>query len=65
MTDLDNCEPELWDDAGEFAYLFDLDDMHLDKTSLVKHTIKETDPVPFKARYRRIHPSQFEQVRKH
>ena len=33
--------------------------------TLVKHTIKVTDTVPFKERYRRITPNQFEEVRKH
>ena len=39
--------------------------MELGKTSLVKHIIKLDNPVPFKERYRRILPHQFEEVRKH
>ena len=33
--------------------------------NLVKHTIKVSNPIPFKERYRRIPPHQFEEVRKH
>ena len=45
--------------------IFALDPMELGKTSLVKHVIKVDNPVPFKERYRRIPPHQFEEVRKH
>ena len=37
----------------------------LEKTSLVRHTIKLTDEVPFKERYRQILPHQYEEVKKH
>ena len=50
---------------ADFDHLFALSDMELGKTSIVKHHIKVTDPVPFKERYRRIPPSQFEEVCKH
>ena len=39
--------------------------MELGRTLLVQHNIKITDPKPFKERYRRIPPHQFEEVRKH
>ena len=39
--------------------------LELGRTSLVKHTIKVVDPKPFKERYRRIPPHQFEEVQKH
>ena len=35
------------------------------KTSIVQHTIKLTDYTPFKERYCRIPPHQFEEFRKH
>ena len=35
----------------EYHHLFALDDLELGCTSQVKHTIKVTDPVPFKQRY--------------
>ena len=34
-------------------------------TSLVQHEIKLNDKTPFKERYRRIPPHQYEEVRKH
>ena len=40
----------------DYAFLFAMDDLELGKTSVVKHTIKVTDPTPFKERYRRIPP---------
>ena len=40
----------------EFGSLFTLDNLDLGKTSIVKHNIKLMDMVPFKERYRHIHP---------
>ena len=45
--------------------IFALDNLELGRTDLVKHTIKLSDPTPFKERYRHIPPHQFEEVRKH
>ena len=49
----------------EYGFLFVLNDMDTGKTSMVKHTIKLTDPVPFKECYRQISPHQFEEVKEH
>ena len=49
----------------EFHDIFALSPLELGRTSLVQHTIKVTDPKPFKERYRRIPPHQFEEVRNH
>ena len=49
----------------DYAFLFALEDLDLGKTSVVKHSIKITDPTPFKERYRRIPPTQYEEVKKH
>ena len=49
----------------EFHHLFALNDLKLGCTSEVKHTIKLTDPVPFKQRYHRIPPHQFQEVKNH
>ena len=49
----------------EFHDVFALGPLELGRTSLVQHSIKITDPKPFKERYRRIPPHQFEEVRKH
>ena len=49
----------------EYGFLFALDDLDLGKTSLVKHTIKLRNYTPFKERYCRIPPHQYEEVKKH
>ena len=49
----------------DYNDVFDLNPLELGRTSLVKHTIKVIDPKPFKERYRRIPPHQYEEVRKH
>ena len=49
----------------KFHMIFSKNDLDLGKTDKVKYKIKVTDPVPFKERYRRIPPSQYEAVRKH
>ena len=49
----------------EYQYLFALNLKELGKTSLVQHEIKLSDKTPFKTRYRRIPPHQYEEVRKH
>ena len=49
----------------EYGNLFALESLDLGKTSVVKHHIKLEDYTPFKERYRRIPPHQFEEVKKH
>ena len=49
----------------EYQHLFALNLRELGKTSLVQHEIQLSDKTPFKKRYRRIHPHQYEEVRKH
>ena len=49
----------------EYGKLFTLDDLDLGHTSVVKHEIKLNDYTPFKKRYRRIPPHQYEEVKKH
>ena len=49
----------------EYGKLFTLDDLDLGHTSVVKHEIKLNDYTPFKERYRRISPHQYEEVKKH
>ena len=58
-------QEEVWKLIKDFGFLFTLNDLELGKTSTVKHTIKLIDYTPFKERYRRILPHQFEEVRKH
>ena len=49
----------------KFHMIFSKHDLDLGKTDRVKYKIKVTDSTPFKERYRRIPPSQYEAVRKH
>ena len=50
---------------GEYQHLFALNLKELGKTSLVQHEIQLSDKTPFKERYRRIPPHQYEEVKKH
>ena len=58
-------QKEVWKLIKDFGSLFTLNALDLGKTSIVKHTIKLTDYSPFKERYYRILPHQFEEGRKH
>ena len=49
----------------EYGFLFALDDLDLAMTSMVKHTIKLMNYTPFKERFHRIPPNQYEEVKKH
>ena len=49
----------------KFHMIFSKNDLDLGKTDMVKYKIRVTDETPFKERYRRIPPSQYEAVRKH
>ena len=49
----------------EYQHLFALNLKELGRTSLVQHEIKLSDDKPFKERYRRIPPHQYEEVQKH
>ena len=48
-----------------YLHIFAVEDLELGRTNLVKHEIKLKNYVPFKERYRRIPPHQYEEVRKH
>ena len=49
---------------AEYESIFALEDMEMGQTDLVKHHIQLNDYTPFKERYRRIPPHQYEEVRK-
>ena len=49
----------------EYNDVFAINPLELGWTALVKHNIKGIDPKPFKERYCRIPPHQFEKVCKH
>ena len=49
----------------EYQHLFTLNDLELGKMSKVKHQIKLNNNAPFKDRYQRIPPHEFNEVCKH
>ena len=69
LTGYDNWTQEQRDmmDATieRYHHIFAVEDLELGRTNLVKHEIKLTNYVPFKERYRRIPPHQYEEVHKH
>ena len=44
---------------------FSFEDTEFGKTDMVKHTIRLNDPIPFRERYRRIPPHQYDEVKNH
>ena len=69
LTGYDEWTPEQRKATDEviekYHHIFAVEDLELGCTDLVKHEIKLTNYVPFKERYRRIPPHQYEEVRKH
>ena len=61
----DNIQHEAVELFKEYHHLFTLSDLELGCTSNIKHEIKLNNEVPFKDRYQRIPPQQFEEVRNH
>ena len=56
-TDWDSAEQ--WDAHNlihDYAFIFSWNDLNLGRTSIVKHSIKLTDPTPFKECYQCIPP---------
>ena len=49
----------------KYHNIFALEDLELGRTSLVKHKIVLEDPKPFRERYRRIPPHQYNEVKQH
>ena len=61
----DDLQQKVHDVLVEYQHLFALNDLELGKTSKVKHQIKLNNNVPFKDRYRRIPPQEFDEVPRH
>ena len=59
------CQIKVEQTMKDFEDIFALESLELGRTNLVKRTIKVNNPIPFKVRYRRIPPHQFEEVWKH
>ena len=51
--------------TAEYVHLFAPDNLNLGRMSPVKHKIKLPNNTPFKERYRRIPPQQFDEVKDH
>ena len=58
-------QQEAWDLIHEYVCIFSQNDLDLGKTSIIKHSIKFTDPTPFKEHYRCIPPGMYEEVKTH
>ena len=69
MSGMEEWESQLqqttWDLIHEFACILSHDDLDLDKTSIVKQSIKVNDPVPFKEQYRHIPSGMYDEVKVH
>ena len=69
LLGMEEWEPQLQQEAQdlihEFACIFSQNDLDLGKTSIVKHSIKGNDPVPFKEQYRCIPPGMYDEVKVH
>ena len=61
----EDLQQKVHDLVVKYQHLFALNDLELGKTAKVKHEIKLSNPVPFKDRYHRIRPHEFEEVRNH
>ena len=52
LSGMEEWEPQLQQEAQDlickFACIFSQNDLDLSKTSIVKHSIKVNDPIPFK-----------------
>ena len=67
LSGMEELEPPLKkaaiDVTCKFACIFSQDDLDLVRTSIVKHSIKVNDPVPFKKWYRCIPPGMYDEVK--
>ena len=58
-------QQEAQDLICEYACIFSQNDLDIGKTSIVKHSIKLTDTIPFKECYRHIPPRMYDKVKNH
>ena len=69
LSGMEEWEPQLqqdaWDLICELACIFSQDDLDVGKTSIIKHSIKVNDPVPFKEWYMCIAPGMYDEVKVH
>ena len=66
IADLDpTIQQDVQDLICECTCIFSQNDLDLGETSIIKHSIKLTDPTPFKEYYRCIPPGMYEEVNTH
>ena len=69
LSRMEEWEPQFQQEAQDlickFACIFSQNDLDLGKTSIVKHSIKVNEPVPFKQQYRCIPPGMYDEVKVH
>ena len=69
LSGIDDWDPKIQQEAQdlicEYACIFPPNGLDLDKTSIVKCSIKLTDPTPFKECYRCIPPGMYDEVKMH
>ena len=69
LSEMEEWEPQLQEEAQDlickFACIFSQNDLDLGKTSIVKHSIKVSEPIPFKEQYRCIPPGMYDEVKVH
>ena len=58
-------QQEAQDLICEYTCIFSQNDLDLGKTSIAKHSIKLTDPTPFKEHYRCIPTGMYDEVKMH
>ena len=65
-TDWDSAEQrDVHNVIHEYACIFSQNDLDLGIMSIVKHSIKLTDPTPFRESYWHIPPGMYEEVKAH
>ena len=69
LPGIDDWDPKMQQEAQdlicEYACSFSWNDLDLGKTSIMKHSIKLTDPTPFKESYWCIPPGMYDEVKTH
>ena len=69
LSGIEEWEPQLQQEAQylicKFACIFYQNDLDLGKTSIVKHSIKINDPIPFQEQYRCIPPGMYDEFKVH
>ena len=67
LSGIDDWDPKMQQEAQdliwEYACIFSQNDLDLVKTSIVKHSIKLTDPTLFKEHYQCIPPGMHDEVK--